>query len=266
MNLISRKDTKSGALPKRRLFLRFQRLITRLYFRVYFKINPQFFQKIPYKVYQIFYDDSQKEELFWDAIPFNNKNLGLYFENDVIRHLYQENKIEGEHFGVLSWKLRRKNRIHALCLKSLIDGQSDIFTFTYEKHDVVEYADQCHPGFQDIFFELLDYIGMSKDIHPAVGLYQNAIIAKPDVYNRYIENYLVPAIDFFERSSGSLRDLLFSDAGYKGSPTYRNNNPLGMDHYPYHTFILERLWSVFFDVHKHQFSLKFIGRVKNTLV
>ena len=84
------------------------------------------------QVYQILYQEEQKEHLFLDTIPYFNKDLGLYFENDVILDLYRRGKIIGDYFGVLSWKARLKNHINNTYLKKLLKYGFDMFSLTYE--------------------------------------------------------------------------------------------------------------------------------------
>jgi len=78
-------------------------------------------------IYQIYYDESQKEYLYLDTIPLFNDELSLYFENNVILDLYKKGKIEGDYFGVLSWKNRIKNKIRSKKIRNSL-GMILIFT------------------------------------------------------------------------------------------------------------------------------------------
>lgn len=60
------------------------------------------------KIYQIYYDESQLSQI--EYIPYSNKDkCTVFFENEVIRELIEKgNHIDGEYFGVVSYKLREK--------------------------------------------------------------------------------------------------------------------------------------------------------------
>jgi len=201
-------------------------------------------------VYQIYYQESQKKELFSDSIPLFNGELSIFFENNVILDLYKYGKIVGDFFGVLSWKAREKNMIRSKSIKKHINKKYDIHSFTYDKHDVLGYANLCHPNFRSIFTGLLEYLHIDLEIRPLIGLYQNAIITKPAIYIDYIENYLMPAMDYLQESAGDIQNLLFSDAEYKGIDRKILMNTIGVEYYPYHTFVLERLWSVYYQINR----------------
>ncbi len=209
------------------------------------------------QIYQIMYREEQKEHLFLDTIPYFNKDLGLYFENDVILDLFQRGKIVGDYFGVLSWKARAKNHIKGKYLNRLIKNRFDIYSFTYDRHDVFGYADRCHPGFYEIIRSLLSELSLDPDIRPAIGLYQNAVITKPNIYIAYIENYLLPTIQFFENCSDEIKDLLFSDANYRGVSKEKLGLSIGVNFYTLHTFVLERLWSLYYHVKRRKETISY---------
>ncbi|MCJ7733052.1 MAG: hypothetical protein MUP11_00760 [Anaerolineales bacterium] len=205
-------------------------------------------------IYQIYYDESQKEYLYLDTIPLFNDELSLYFENNVILDLYKKGKIEGDFFGVLSWKNRIKNKIRSKKIKKFIRNDFDIYSFTYDRHDVLGYAQLCHSKFMSIFSSLLEYLNLDPGITPRIGLYQNAIIAKPKIYIDYVENYLMPAIVFLENSPEVIKESLYADAEYRGVSKEVLIDSFGLDHYPYHTFLLERLWSVYYQINRNKQS------------
>lgn len=212
---------------------------------------------IEMNVYQIYYKEEQKREHYLDTRPYFNQDLGLYFENDVILNLYDRGKIKGDFFGVLSWKNRRKNHIKRTRLKPLLSRQYDIFSFTYDRHDVLGYASICHPEFAPIFAALLNAMNINPQTRPIVGLYQNAIIARPWIYREYVEEYLLPAIDFLESAPELIEHLLFADANYLGVQGEKLEGSLGVDHYTHHPFVLERLWSLYYDRKRKKRSLRY---------
>jgi hypothetical protein len=132
-----------------------------------------------------------------------------------------------------------------------------MYSFTYDRHDVLGYADLCHPGFLTIFRELLETLNIDIDERPMIGLYQNAVIAKPDIYLDYVENFLLPTIRFFDSCSDEIRKMLFKNANYKGVSGDRLEESIGVGHYTYHTFILERLWSLYYHIRRRKETLRY---------
>ena len=210
-------------------------------------------------IYQIYYKDHQKQHMFLDAIPLFNSDISLYFENNVILNLYKQGKIVGEYFGALSWNARLKNKLENTSLHEFICGNYDIYSLTYDNHDVIGYAIKCHPDFLDIFTELMKYLNIDENIRPRIGLYQNGIITNPSIYKDFIENYLIPSIEFLDNCSGPIKEKLYSDAKYSGGNIEVLKDYFGFDHYPYHPFVLERLWSVYYHINRSKTSLRFLA-------
>lgn len=209
------------------------------------------------QVYQIYFDDSQKKHFFKDAIPLKNEQLNNLFENQVILDLFRQEQIKGDYFGALSWKLRPKNKIPQDNLSSIVVGDFDILTFNYVRHDVFGYAEKCHPGFRLIIGELLRHLGLNPKIRPVVGLYQNAIIAKKELYFDFLENYLEPSVSYLKNCPERIQKILHSNSGYDPVNIRVAQKTFGTSYYPYHTFVLERLWSVYFHVNRKKNTMKY---------
>lgn len=196
-------------------------------------------------VYQVYYNEETKRELLPDTIPYLNEELTVNFENEVIRKLYLEGGFRGNLTGLLSWKLKSKNRLRIENIREIIDHH-DAYAFKVIKHDVRK--DNKHPNFDEMFGELLEGIGLDRDIRPQKGFYQNAIVARPQIWNDYCKTLLLPAMEFLDNAKGAYREKLYKDPGY---PAVINEGlkKLNLSHYTYHTFLLERLWSVYFHLH-----------------
>lgn len=210
-------------------------------------------------VYQIYYDENQKQQMFLDTKPIFNKDLDIYFENRLILNLFTGGKIVGDYFGLLSHIARIKNNIKSKYISELIDGNYDIYSFTYDKHDVLGYANKCHPDFLNIFTGILNYLNIDVNTRPLVGIYQNAIITAPNIYLDYIQKYLVPAIEYLENCSDEIKDKLYSDSMYDGGDKEYIRETFGIDFYTYHTFLLERLWSLYYHVNRRKISISYLA-------
>jgi hypothetical protein len=63
--------------------------------------------KTSIKLYQIYYNESQKETLNKNCIPYFNDKLTVYFENKIILDL-QDEICNCKYFGVVSHKFEQK--------------------------------------------------------------------------------------------------------------------------------------------------------------
>ena len=107
------------------------------------------------KIYQIYYDVDQIQHLSPDALPFYNNKLSVYFENDLIKEFAENDKIEADYFGVLSWRFANKNNMQFKT--TYIDGRADMYSFqnSTRVHDVFADSVTCHPYFLEIFQAVL---------------------------------------------------------------------------------------------------------------
>ena len=63
------------------------------------------------KVYQIYYDESQKNSLMHGFVPHFNENATINFESDVMCDLVDKGECSNcDWFGVFSWKVNSKLR------------------------------------------------------------------------------------------------------------------------------------------------------------
>lgn len=221
------------------------------------------------KVYQIYYDEDQLKYLSPDTLPYYNTKLSPFFENDVIRHMYNNNMISSDFFGVLSWKFKLKNDFQYM--NSYIDNEADIYAFpnSIRNHNVYGDSAACHPLFMDIFSNVLQLLGCSN-INPSLGLYMNSIICRSNIFKKYVEEFLIPTMDYLNslQAGDPIYEKLWSDARYHYDPnlTQRLQQHIGKPHYTYHTFICERLWSVFYEKYKNRYTLKIVSPTQDRIM
>jgi hypothetical protein len=106
----------------------------------------------------------------------------------------------------------------------------------------LELSEINHPGFMDLFTAICGDLGL-KVTEPKHTIYSNFFIAKKGVFVEY-QNLLRQAVELLE---GKYKEQAWNDSGYKGLPKERLKEATGLDHYTMHTFILERLLSVWID-------------------
>lgn len=215
-------------------------------------------------IYQIYFEPSQKSSLSQFTIPFYNEKLTPFFENDVIIDLYNQKVIhDSDYFGILSWRIESKNHLSLNCLNNITD-QYNMYSFNNVliRHHVLPMGSAYHANFGQLFRKILNNLNINFDqIADKVtfGLYQNAVIAQRDIYLDYVENWLIPSMKFIETCDDlQFQQLLRSDPQYSLYPPGRREKlveHIGTPHYQYHTFLLERLWSVYYFTNQHKLSL-----------
>lgn len=229
-------------------------------------INPSQFLK----VYQIYFDDSQKESL--DYIPFKNDNCTVFFESEVIRKLIEDKAhLDCQYFGVVSYKLKQKldyvmkqqwrsmdnianhstNKFTPELFETeLLFKNPDIMSFQrHISHDTVSVADRFHPNFAKYFTEIMEKIGYKwipvdiKDV-----FYCNYFVARPAIYEKFVHEMLIPAMEVMKNMPE-----LMGNSNYPRILPNKLKQSFGVNHYPYHSFLCERMFS--FYVSLNQFKV-----------
>lgn len=218
------------------------------------------------KVFQIYFNDAQAPLL--DFTPYKNENCTVYFENSVIADLILKNAhVDSEYFGVVSYKLREKMGVArkewkaASGLASTSEREFSVEDFTtelalhmpdcmsFQHHpsaDTIATAEHFHPGFAEHFKHILLSIGYVWE--PTVFenvFYCNYFVAKSDVYENYVKTMLVPAMKVMSSMPGLMRN-----SGYGSVLPDNLKAKFGVDHYPFHAFLCERLFSYYAHINK----------------
>lgn len=218
------------------------------------------------KVYQIYFKEEQLKEC--EYIPYLNKDCTPFFESQVIRDLIESGAHkEAEYFGVVSYKLRHKidvtkknwalipniaNRSQIIFTperfeQDLNAGRPDVMSFQrHVGHDTVSFADRFHPNFSKYFSEIMHKIGYDwAPEHYQNVFYCNYFVAKSEIYEKYVTEMLSPAMDVMQ----NMREL-FNNSHYPSTLPDDLKQKWNINHYPYHAFIAERMFSYFAHIHK----------------
>lgn len=217
------------------------------------------------KVYQIYYNELQKEKL--DYIPYLNKDCTPFFENSVIADLIKNNHHQNcEYFGVVSHKLKEKIGViqkkwknasianHSLNNFSkqqfeyeLRESMPDCMSFQRHKgHDPITHANNFHPGFSSYFKEIMKSIGYNWTPEKYDNVfYCNFFVAKSNIYEDYVNKMLIPAMDVIKNMPELMNNSYYPHA----LPDYLKA-AWGVNHYPYHTFLCERMFSFYAQINK----------------
>lgn len=218
-------------------------------------------------VYQIYYQDQQKDLINPSSIPYFNENLTVFFENKVILDLFK--KDDSEYFGCLSYKFEEKNGV-LVPFDYIEKNNFDIYCLggnSIFQHNVFEFSRDSHGAEWGYLFHKMLLEALCNDDHYIVndlienvntGVYQNAVVARKEVYELYIESMLKPCMNWMVQTK-SIQHLINSQCKYGGSHSLEYlKKHIGYEYYTFHTFLLERLWSVFIHVNKDNYSIKFL--------
>lgn len=220
---------------------------------------------------QIYYDDIQKDELYPFAQPYKNYGLTPFFENAVIAELVPTSS--ADLIGVCSWALREKRSIDKggpvpIVLKGDItlneekilanDFDVAILTPRSSTHKMLRMARTWHGHNWDEGFNVMRMF-LYRELNTRVPeelrhpVYENHFIAKREIYQDYVNNFLVPTMQFMTNNMkeiGATSCFLLPS----GHAKRKRNNPeavervkkfLGFEDYPIAPFLLERLFSIY---------------------
>ena len=200
--------------------------------------------KLDIDIYGICFKDSQNTEYKRvDNKVSTIADKSYLFEYNVILNT----EIVSKYTGFFSWKFRAKTGMNKRVLFNLLKEKN------YTNYEVInlceplakpylELSEINHAGFMELFTNICTDLGL-KVSEPKHTIYSNFFIAKKDLFIEY-QNLLRQAVELLE---GKYKELAWMDSTYKGLPKERLKEATGLDHYTMHTFILERLLSVWID-------------------
>lgn len=206
------------------------------------------------QLFQIYYNEAQLPKIFPFAIPHYNAGLTIYFENAVIKDLVS--KADCDKIGVCSWKLADKMRKHDReNLRLGKDGDYQVLGLTRNsaRHQMLGMLYAWHPKSKEAMTLLWQKLGYKMPGEARNPIYQNAFIAKTEIFKDYVENFLTPAIELTEKDE-EMRNLMLQPSGYgklsRSADLRSVKAKLGMTDYPLAPFILERCPSLWFTMKK----------------
>lgn len=218
--------------------------------------------------YQIYYHESQKENMWPFAIPYFNDDLTIFFENEVISKLVSRET--SDKIAICSWKLKNKlrwnlgkPRLPEDITEEVLNSDYDVLPFTRNSHQhkMLEAASLWHPGFRETMTKIVEGIGKKMPFEVKKPIYQNAFSAKREIYQDYVNDYLNPAMELV-KNDPEIYKLATQDSNYTklirddGASAEYLQEKIGFPYYPLIPFILERLFSVY--VHNKRINVTFL--------
>lgn len=211
--------------------------------------------------YQIYFKEEQRQTMYPFAIPYFNNDLTIFFENEPIRKLVTETK--ADKIAVCSWKLSHPQhtkltwnlgwprRIEHIT-EEVLNSDYDVLPFTRNTkyHEMLAAASTWHPGFRPALTKIVEGIGKKMPSEVKKPIYQNAFMAKREIYQDYVTDYLNPAMEII-KNDPEIYKLATADSNYTqlvkkdaASAEYLQEK-IGFSYYPLCPFLLERLFSIY---------------------
>jgi hypothetical protein len=195
--------------------------------------------------YQICFQPSQLDKLYPFAKVHWNMKLTPFFENSVIKTVVLES--EADKIAVCSHALRSKMRLNLRPLTlEVLNEDFDVLSFSRNSkfHKMLASAEVWHPGFTELLTKIMTKaVGLTPK-NPKYPIYQNAFIARSQVYKEYVNEFLIPCMEVMEKDFSK---ECWKDSNYtklKREPlTDKAKKDLGVGYYPMHPFICERFFS-----------------------
>jgi hypothetical protein len=213
------------------------------------------------ELYQLFYKDEQKEKLLPFAIPYKTEGLTIFFENDWISKLVSAST--ADKVGVCSWKLKEKLRsrvgLRVPLSLEVLNSDYDILSLTKnsKKHTMLAHLYHWHPSSKQAMELLWSKLGFKLCGEVKNPIYQNHYVAKREIYQDYITNFLNPAMELI-KTDEELNNLMMSESNYgklnREADIRSVKAKLGINYYPLAPFILERCPSCFFQLKDYKIS------------
>lgn len=196
-------------------------------------------------LFSIIYNEEQRElseyNVFFNKINSVEDKSYLFEYNPMIDII--DNYQLKEWTGIFSWKFPLKTGVFEKKIIKSIDDNYDIIYFCKPIINYLKFTEVHHPGFMKLFNSVCSDLGL-KINEPRHVIYSNFFVARTDVYREYVNNIIKPAIELLETKH---KKQAWADSKYKGLSKEKLNKYTGLDYYTMHTFILERLISVWID-------------------
>jgi len=128
---------------------------------------------------------------------------------------------------------------------------ADVFSLCFHPpHNPIELAERYHTGFTNIVKTLEKATGLPlmSNSYCNTPIYFNHWIARPEIYEDYVTNWLEPLMQAME--SEPIKSMCMANSGYPNKPPATWVEDYGVNYWTFHTFVLERMISVYLE-HKN---------------
>lgn len=208
-----------------------------------------------FRIYSIIHKPEQVSEY----IRYDNSHIrtidqkSYLFEYNPIIDIIDNHDIQEEYLGIFSYKFHSKTGILKKKLYLYLNNTPGYDFYSFSKYSrisnfISSHDEKSHPGFNDILVPICEDLELPYlDVEDHI--YENFFITRLDIYKEYVNKIIKPAIELLDTK---YKDLAFRDAKYL--PNKNLHNDTGLEHYTFHTFVLERLINSF--IKKNNYTVK----------
>lgn len=203
------------------------------------------------KLYGITYDDNQITEFteYRNKVKTIEEKSYLFEYNPIIDIIDNHKFEENDYIGIFSWKLPFKTNLTKKFLNMMLlqNSNFDVYGLSVPLDEpYLSFTEKNHPGFMNIFEKICNKLNLVVK-EPKNIVYSNQFIASKEVYTKYVNEVVKPTIELMETE---FKDLVWKDSKYPGLGE-KLKQYTGLDYYPFHTFVLERLFSIWLENNKN---------------
>lgn len=154
---------------------------------------------------------------------------------------------------ISSFKMNMKTHIGRKLLnniwKQVKNDKNDVIGFSPSlfNGNYLSETEKFHPGFLELFIPLCNDLGLQVS-EPKNIVFSNFFLASRDIYKEFVNTIIKPAISLLE--SDKYKELAWKDSSYNGLSKEKLQEYSGLEYFPMHTFILERMMSIWLENRK----------------
>jgi hypothetical protein len=202
-----------------------------------------------YNLFSITYKDGQDVEYTEYRNKINSVEEKSYlFEYNPILDIIDNHFLDNRKYtGIFSHRFPLKSGYYKKYVEQILDEEDvDVIVFCKQIPNYIQWSAKQHPGLGNVLQTILDKLGIELTKEPTVTVYSNFFVAKTEVYREYAK-FLKSAIYLMEHDP-EIKGLVSMDAQYHSGLSKEDLKLYtGLDYYTFHTFVLERLMSIWID-------------------
>lgn len=223
-------------------------------------------------IYQVYFNEETKKACDPAFEHYDNSSkLNEFFENQIIADLIEKGEhLQDEYFGVFSHHVKEKIPLKGIdhlhfspesLERSIENYKVDVFGFCKRREatNIVLQGDRWHPKFTLIMYQVLDHCGITLPAKLDKIILFNLMVCRGHFWTAYYNDLLKPAMEILKEIPEAYEDSRYSLLGKPLAmdpvKTVRFKKAFGLEYYPYHPFICERLASIYLQLNK-QFTFK----------
>lgn len=207
------------------------------------------------KIISICYDINQNSEYekYMNKVNSIEQKSYLFEYNPIIdivtNNLY--NISDYNYVGIFSWKFPNKTTFSEREVYYNIDNEHDVYTFVHNRFktgkEYFDYSENFHGNLLSVLEKLCSKLNIIYTDSPQYVMYSNFYVAKYEILKDYVYNYIIPSIELLETE---FKEDAWRNSKYMNLSKADLLKYTGLDYYPMHSFILERMFSLY--LHNHQ--------------